>query len=54
MLQLVTTIEILTFRALIDSYISDDDFVSANNGWRGYNEMKKEIKIPETFKEYFI
>ena len=50
----LNTIEVLNFKALIDSYISHEEFVSVNNALRGYNEMKKEIKNPETFKEYFI
>ena len=39
------TIEFLISKALIDSYISHDEFVSANNVLREYNEMKEEIKI---------
>ena len=37
-------IEILISKALIDSYISHDEFVSVNNVLRDYYEMKQEIK----------
>ena len=37
-------LSILTSKALIDSYISHDKFVSMNNILRAYNEMKEEIK----------
>ena len=37
-------IEVLISKALIDSYISHDEFVSVNNLFRKYNEMKIEIK----------
>ena len=42
-------IEVLISEVLIASCISHDEFVSVNNVLRGYNEMKKEIKNPETF-----
>ena len=42
------TIEVLISKALIESYISHDEFVSVNNVLSEYNEMKKEIKTPET------
>ena len=48
------TIEVLISKALIDSYISHDEFVSVNNMLREYNEMKEEIKNPETYMEYTI
>ena len=38
------TIEVLISKALIDSYISHDEFFSVNNALRKYNEIKKEIK----------
>ena len=47
-------IEILISKALIDSCISHDEFVSVNNVLRDYYEMKKEIKNPETSVEYTI
>ena len=37
-------IEVLISKALIDSYITHDEFVSVNTLLREYNEMKKEIK----------
>ena len=39
----LNTIEVLISKALIDSYISHDEFVSINNALREYNEMKKKI-----------
>ena len=50
----LNTIEVLIWKALIDSYISHDEFVSINNVLREYNEIKKEIKNPETSVEYII
>ena len=49
----LNTIEILISKALIDSYVSHDEFVSINM-LREYYEMKKEIKNPETSVEYII
>ena len=40
----LNTIEDLISKALIDSYISRDEFFSVNNVLREYNEMKEEIK----------
>ena len=48
------TIKVIRFKALIDSYISHDEFLSVNNLLREYNEMKEEIKNPETSMEYII
>ena len=48
------TIEALISKSLIDSYISHDEFVSINNSLREYNEMKEEIKNPETSVENII
>ena len=50
----LNTIEVLISKTLIDSYISHDEFASVNDVLREYNEMKKEIKNPETFVEYII
>ena len=50
----LNTIEVLISKTLIDSYISHDEFVSVNDVLREYNEMKKEIKNPETLVEYII
>ena len=40
------TIEVLIFRALIDSYVSHDEFV--NNVLKEYDDMNEEIKILKT------
>ena len=48
------TIEALISKSLIDSYISHDEFVSINNALREYNEIKEEIKNPETSVENII
>ena len=50
----LNTITVLMYKALIDSYISHDEFVSVNNALREYNEMKKLIKNSETSFEYII
>ena len=42
------TIEVLISKALINSYISHDEFVSVNNVLGEYYEMKKEIKSSGT------
>ena len=44
--------EVLISKALTDSYISHDKYVSVNNVFREYNEMKGEIRNPETSAEY--
>ena len=43
------TIEVLNWKALIDSYISYDKFVSVNNILKEYNEMEEEITNAKTF-----
>ena len=48
----LNTVEGLISKALTDSYITHDEFVSVNNVLREYNEMKNEIKDPKTFVEY--
>ena len=48
----LNSIDVLVSKALIDSYISHDEFVSINNVLRKYYEMKKEIKNCETSVEY--
>ena len=48
----LNTIEVLM--ALIDSYVSHDEFILANDVLRQYNEEKEEIKHPETSIEYII
>ena len=50
----LNAIEVLISKALMDSYISHDEFVSINNVLREYYEMKETIKNPETFVEYAI
>ena len=48
----LNTIEVLSSRSSVYSYISHDKFFTVNNALREYNEMKKEIKSPQTFVEY--
>ena len=48
----LNTIEVLISKAAINSCISHDKFFSVNNILREYNEMKKEIKNPESSVEY--
>ena len=43
----LNAIEVLISKALIDSYINHDKFVSVNNVLKAYNEIKEEIKNPE-------
>ena len=51
---MLNAIEVLISKALIDSYISHDEFVAVNNVLREYNDMKKEIKNSESSVEYII
>ena len=41
----LNSIKVLISKALIDSYITDEEFFSVNNVLREYYEMKEEIKI---------
>ena len=41
----LNNIEVLISKALTDSYISHDEFVSVNNVLREYYKIKKEIKF---------
>ena len=50
----LNTIEDLISKALINLYISHDEFFWVNNVLREYNEMKKEIKNSETSVECTI
>ena len=50
----LNTTEIPISKALTDSCISHDEFVSVNNILREYYEMKKKTKIPDTSVEYTI
>ena len=40
----LNTIEVLITKALINSYISDDEFISVNNVLKEYNQIKGELK----------
>ena len=40
------TVKVLISKALIDSYVNHDEFVSVNNVLRWNNEMKEEFKYP--------
>ena len=46
------TIKVLISKALTNSYVSHDQFVSVNNVLREYKEIKEGIKSPETFVEH--
>ena len=50
----LNAIEVLICKALINSYINHEEFISVNNVLRKYNEMKKEIKNPENAVKYTI
>ena len=47
-------IEVLVSKALVDSYISHDEFVSVNDVLRENNELKEEIKNPKRFVDYIV
>ena len=42
------TMEVLIFKALIESYIVHEEFVSVNYVLREYYDMKETIKSPKT------
>ena len=48
----LTTIEVLTPKALIDSYINRDKFFLVNNVLREYNKMEEEIKNTKNVVQY--
>ena len=50
----LNTIESLFSKALIDSYISHEEFISVKNVLRKYYEIKKEIKNPKLSVEFTI
>ena len=50
----LNTIEVLISKALINSYISHEEFNSVTNVLREYYEMEEEIKNPETSVKYNI
>ena len=47
-------IEILIFKALIDSYINHDKFFSVNNVLKQYDQKEEEIKYPENVVENML
>ena len=49
---MLNAIVVLMSKALIDSYISHDEFVLVNNVLQEYNETKDKIKNPITSVEY--
>ena len=51
---MLNNIKVLASKVLINSYISNNEFVSVNNVLREYNKMKEEVKNPETSVEYNI
>ena len=51
---MLNTIEVLIYKALIDSYIIHDEFVLVNIVLREYNEMEQEITNTETSVKYVI
>ena len=50
----LNSIEVLICKALTNSYISLDEFVSINNMLNVYDDMKKEIKNSISMKWIFI
>ena len=48
----LNTIEAMIFKDPIDSCINNEEFVSVNNVWREFNEIKESIKNPENTVEY--
>ena len=48
------TIKVLISKALINSNIIHDEFVTVNNVLREYNEVREEIKNAGTSVEYTI
>ena len=48
----LSTIEVLISKALINSVISHDEYVSINNVLKEYYEMKEEIKIERLNQVY--
>ena len=50
----LNTFKILISKALINSYISHDEFASVSNVSREYNEIKEEIKNPEHSVEHTL
>ena len=50
----LNTNKVLISKVLIDSYINHDEFVLVNILLREYNEIKEDIKNPETSVKYTI
>ena len=50
----LNTIKVLISEALIDPYISHDEFPSVNNVLKECNEMKKEIRNSQNAVKYAI
>ena len=50
----LNTFKVSISKALINSYITHDKFVSVNNVLREYNEMKEEIKNTKNAVKYTI
>ena len=48
------TVEVLISKALINSYIDHDQFISVNNVLRENNEIKENLKILKNAVEYTI
>ena len=48
----LNTTEVLISKALVDSYISHGEFVSANNVLKKYYKMREKIKNREISVEY--
>ena len=46
----LSTIQVLNSKALINSSISYDEFVSVDNVLKEHDNMKKEIKYPNNIK----
>ena len=50
----LNTVEVLISKALIDSNISDNEFIVINNVLKEYDDMKEEIENPSNIKWIFI
>ena len=50
----LNTIKVLIFKALVDSYINNDEFVSMTNVLTKCSKMKEEIDNPKNASKYAI
>ena len=50
----LNTVEVLISKGLIDSNISDNEFIVINNVLKEYDDMKEEIENPSNVKWIFI